>query len=38
MFPDVPTYNIQTVIRLIKQGNKVKRLDILADRVGGFLG
>ena len=37
MFPDVPNYHIQTIIRLVKSGGKKKRIEVLADRVGGFI-
>ena len=37
MFADVPSYHLNTVVRLVKQGKKKKRLNVLSDRLGGIM-
>jgi hypothetical protein len=37
MFSDVPSYHLNTVVRLVRQGDKKKRLDVLSKRLGGIM-
>lgn len=35
-FSEIPSYHINAIVRIVRQGKKRKRVDILADRVGGI--
>ena len=37
MFSDVPSYHINTVVRLVRQGNKRKRIEVISERLGGIV-
>jgi hypothetical protein len=37
IFSDVPSYHLNTVVRLIKKGNKKGRIEIISERLGGLI-
>lgn len=37
MFSDVPSFHINTVVRLVKSQGKQGRIDLIAKRVGGIV-
>lgn len=37
LFPDVPSYHLSTVVRLIKGGNKKTKMETLSSRLGGII-
>ena len=37
LFPDVPSYHLRTIARMIRQGGRKYRTDVISERVGGFL-
>jgi hypothetical protein len=37
MFSDIPSYHINTIVRLVKSGGKKNRMAVIADRVGGII-
>ena len=37
MFAEVPSYHLNTVVRLVRQANKPKRMDVLTKRLGGII-
>ena len=37
MFSDIPSYHINTIVRLVKSGGKKNRMTVINDRVGGII-
>ena len=37
MFSDIPSYHINTIVRLVKSGGKKNRMAVIAERVGGVI-
>lgn len=37
MFSDVPSYHLASVVRLVRQGDKKKRLTVLSERLEGIV-
>ena len=37
MFSDVPSFHINTIVRLVKSKGKTGRIDLISQRVGGII-
>ena len=37
LFPDVPSYHVRTVVRLVKQEGKKGRFQTITERLGGVI-
>ena len=37
MFSEVPSYHINTIVRLVKSEGKQGRIDLISQRVGGIV-
>ena len=37
MFTDIPSYHLNSIVRLVRLDGKKRRIDIISDRLGGFI-